>query len=119
MAPSKAAARRRGAWDPDDGCRSGSGERGSEASGVRRSSVAFSVAAGAKAARRQARPGGGAQEGLGGQAEPGMVSQATEQRDAPVGALDSKMLHDVPAFINVRAAGDRDCSADLAEGTLP
>jgi hypothetical protein len=35
------------------------------------------------------------------------VLQATEQRDAPVGALGLKMLHDAPSFINVRAAGDR------------
>ncbi len=38
--------------------------------------------------------------------------EATEQRDAPVGALGFKMLNDVPSFIHVRAAGDRDCSAD-------
>jgi hypothetical protein len=40
-------------------------------------------------------------------------ARAAEQGDAPVGALDLKMLHDGPSFINVRAAGDRGCSADL------
>jgi len=44
---------------------------------------------------------------------PGVVLQATEQADAPVGALGLKMLHDAPSFINVRAAGDRHCSVDL------
>jgi hypothetical protein len=43
------------------------------------------------------------------------VLQATEQRDAPVGALDLRMLHDAHSFINVRAAGDRDCSTDEEE----
>ena len=42
--------------------------------------------------------------------------EATEQRDAPVGALDLKMLYDAPRFINVRAAGDRDCSVDQRKG---
>ena len=65
-------------------------------------------------AGRQARRRGEAQKGLGGQTEPGVVLQATEQRDAPVDALELKMLHDAPSFINVRAAGDRDCWADLA-----
>jgi len=42
------------------------------------------------------------------------VLQATEQRDAPVSALDLKSLHDDPGFINVRAAGDRGCSVDIS-----
>jgi len=37
---------------------------------------------------------------------------AVERGDAPVGALDVKMPHDVPIVINVRAAGDRNCSTD-------
>ena len=41
--------------------------------------------------------------------------EATEQRDAPVGALELKILHDAPSFINVRAAGDRDCWADTEQ----
>jgi len=41
------------------------------------------------------------------------VLEATEQGVAPVGALDLKMLHDAPSFINVRAAGERRCSVDL------
>ncbi len=61
-------------------------------------------------AGRQARLRGEAQKGLGGQAEPGVVLEATEQRDAPDEALGLKMLHDIPSIINVRLAGDPDCS---------
>jgi len=37
---------------------------------------------------------------------------AAEQGVAPVGALELKMPHDDPSFINVRAAGERRCYAD-------
>jgi hypothetical protein len=37
---------------------------------------------------------------------------AVQQRDAPVEALELKMLQAPPAFINVRLAGDPDCSTD-------
>ena len=37
---------------------------------------------------------------------------AIQRGDAPVGALGLKMLHDVLSFINVRPAGDPDCSTD-------
>ena len=40
---------------------------------------------------------------------------AVERSDAPAGALDLKMVHDVPAFINVRAAGDRRCWTDNSD----
>ena len=75
--------------------------------------ASISLVAVSRVTGRQARPRGEAQKGLGGQTEPGVVLQATEQRDAPVGALGLKMLHDAPNFINVRAAGDRDCWTDI------
>jgi hypothetical protein len=62
---------------------------------------------------------GGLMGGLGAsEAEPWVkcgersIVVATEHGDAPVGALDLKMFHDVPGFIDVRAAGDRRCSTD-------
>ena len=76
--------------------------------------ASISLVAVSQVTGRQARPRGEAQKGLGGQAEPEVVLEATEQRDAPVGALELKVLHDAPSIINVRAAGDRDCSVDLS-----
>ena len=38
--------------------------------------------------------------------------RAAEQSDAPVGALELKVLHEALIFINVRPAGDRCCWAD-------
>ena len=37
-----------------------------------------------------------------------------KQGDAPDEALELKMLNNNSSFINVRFAGDPDCSADLA-----
>jgi hypothetical protein len=37
------------------------------------------------------------------------MARAAEQRDAAVGALGLKMLHDAPIVINVRPAADLDC----------
>ena len=109
VAPSAAAASRRDAGESSEASHSGRAVRESGASGVRGASAAISVVASAEAAGRQARRGGEAQKGLGGQVGSGVVLQATEQADAPVGALGLRMLHDAPSFINVRAAGDRDC----------
>jgi hypothetical protein len=41
-----------------------------------------------------------------------MSADVVEQGDAPVGALELRMLCDGPHFINVRPAGDRHCYAD-------
>ena len=113
VALSTAAASRPDARQSNDACPSGAGLRGVGALRVRGASVAISIVATAEAVGRQARPGGGAHEGLGGQVGSGVVLQATEQRDAPVSALDLKALHDEPLFINVRAAGDRACWTDM------
>ena len=83
--------------------------RGSEAFRVGAPWVAISIVASAEAVGRQARPGGGAQKDRGAQVEPGVVLQATEQADAPVGALGLRMPHDALCVIYVRAAGDRHC----------
>jgi hypothetical protein len=37
------------------------------------------------------------------------MSDDVEQADAPVEALELKMLHDGPGIINVRLAGDPHC----------
>ena len=101
----------------DDACLSGPGVRGPGALPASGASVAMSTVASARALGCQARLGGGVQERLGGQVGSGVVLHATEQRDAPVSALDLKALHDDPLFINVRAAGDRDCSPSLRGAT--
>jgi hypothetical protein len=41
-----------------------------------------------------------------------VVGGAAERGVAPVEALELKMLYDGPGIINVRFAGDADCSAD-------
>jgi hypothetical protein len=45
------------------------------------------------------------------------MRRAAERSDAPDKALELKMLHDDPSFINVRLAGDRNCSADSVQTT--
>ena len=44
---------------------------------------------------------------------------AAERGHAPDEALGLKMLKDVPIFINVRFAGDADCSVDQRKGPYP
>jgi hypothetical protein len=41
------------------------------------------------------------------------MERAAQQRDAPVEALELKLLNDDLHFINVRLAGDPGCYADL------
>jgi hypothetical protein len=38
-----------------------------------------------------------------------VLERAAERGDAPAGALEWRMLHDDPSFINVRSAGDACC----------
>ena len=39
---------------------------------------------------------------------------AVQRSDAPDKALELRVLHDGPIVINVRLAGDRACSTDIA-----
>jgi hypothetical protein len=57
----------------------------------------------------------GAVFGPGNEAAVSKQARAAERRDAPVEALELKMLHDIPIVINVRLAGDPACSTDPAE----